>query len=146
MDRCKFFGAESAAELVRETIYSGIQTPLDLYDALKKCWCAETCAPRMRRDWSEDDPTLGQCSVTSFLVQDLFGGMVYGIPLEDGNYHCFNVVGDTVFDLTSEQFSGRILDYELNHEQTRARHFLKAEKKERYELLSGKLARLMKEK
>ena len=104
MEKSGFFGCDAASKLVRETIYSGIRTPKDLYNALKKCWCAETCAPRMRSDWNEDDATLGQCSVTSFLVQDLFGGMVFGIPLGDGNYHCFNVVGDTVFDLTSEQF------------------------------------------
>ena len=145
MEKSGFFGCDAASKLVRETIYSGIRTPKDLYNALKQCWCAETCAPRMRSDWNEDDPTLGQCSVTSFLVQDLFGGMVFGIPLGDGNYHCFNVVGDTVFDLTSEQFSGQVLDYALDHEQTRAKHFLKAEKKARYELLCEKLACLMKD-
>ena len=70
------------------------RTPRDIYDLLSNIWCEYTCAPRMRKDWSEANRTLGQCSITAFLAQDLFGGKVYGVPLEDGNYHCFNVVGD----------------------------------------------------
>ena len=58
----------------------------------------------MQEKWSEANPTCGQCSITAFLVQDIFGGEVYGVSLGDGNYHCFNKVGDAVFDLTSEQF------------------------------------------
>jgi hypothetical protein len=41
----------------------------------------------MRKDWTKDNMTLGQCSVTAFLVQDIFGGEVLGILLPDGNYH-----------------------------------------------------------
>ena len=88
------------------------RTPRDIYDLLSNIWCEYTCAPRMRKDWSEANRTLGQCSITAFLAQDLFGGKVYGVPLEDGNYHCFNVVGDCVFDLTSEQFGDTVLKYE----------------------------------
>ena len=68
-------------------------TPRECYALLMQIWCAETCAPRMRAQWSEDNKTKGQCSITAFLMQDLFGGEVYGIPLGDGNYHCFNRVG-----------------------------------------------------
>ena len=68
--------------------YPGIKTPLDLYNELLKIWCADTCAPRMREQWSPENPTLGQCSITAFLVQDLFGGEVYGILRSGGNYHC----------------------------------------------------------
>ena len=49
-------------------------TPRDCYDILSEVWCAETCAPRMRTDWSPANKTLGQCSVTAFLMQDIFGG------------------------------------------------------------------------
>jgi hypothetical protein len=68
--------------------YSIIRNPRVLYDFLSSVWCAETCAPRMRMDWSEDNRTLGQCSITSFLVQDIFGGEVYGILRPGGNFHC----------------------------------------------------------
>ena len=114
-------------------------TPRDYYDLLKDIWCAETCAPRMRADWTPENRTYGQCSVTAFLMQDLFGGKVYGVPLEDGNFHCFNVVGDCIFDLTSEQFGNRVLDYEHCPEQRREFHFQKTEKKQRYELLKERL-------
>lgn len=115
------------------------KTPRELYDELLGIWCAETCAPRMRGRWSTDNPTLGQCSITAFLAQDLFGGKVLGVPLGDGNYHCFNVVGDCVFDLTSEQFGDEALDYEHAVEQSRATHFAKEEKRQRYEYLRNEL-------
>ena len=114
-------------------------TPRDYYDLLTGIWCAETCAPRMQKDWSEENRTLGQCSITAFLVQDIFGGKVWGVPLGDGNYHCFNAVGDCVFDLTSEQFGDGKLCYDELHEQLREVHFSKAEKLERYELLKAGL-------
>ena len=118
------------------------RTPCDWYDLLLDAWCAQTCAPRMRERWSAENPTLGQCSVTAFLVQDFFGGTVWGIPLGDGNYHCFNRVGDAEFDLTSEQFGDAELDYAAAVEQIRASHFAKAEKHQRYELLRELVVRL----
>ena len=77
-------------------------TPRDYYDLLSRVWCRETCAARMRDEWSEDNKTWGQCTISAFLLQDIYGGRVYGVPLPDGNYHCFNAVGGRVFDLTSE--------------------------------------------
>ena len=114
-------------------------TPREYYDLLSEIWCAETCAPRMRSDWSPENKTLGQCSITAFLLQDLYGGKVFGVPLGDGNYHCFNVVGDCVFDLTSEQFGDRKLNYTDCPEQFRETHFAKEEKRQRYELLKASL-------
>ena len=110
-------------------------TPCDYYDLLEELWSAETCAPRMRGDWRPENRTLGQCSITAFLIQDMFGGKVYSVPLGDGNFHCYNVVGDCVFDLTSEQFGDTALSYENNPEQFREIHFAKEEKRLRYELL-----------
>ena len=120
--------------------YPGIENPNDLYDALSGIWCEYTCAPRMRDGWSRDNKTLGQCSITAFLAQDIFGGKVYGVPREGGNFHCYNVVGDCIFDLTSEQFGDEVLDYSDNPEQFREVHFAKEEKKLRYEYLEKALA------
>ncbi len=103
-------------------------------------WRRETCAPRMQEKWSEANPTCGQCSITAFLVQDIFGGEVYGVPLGDGNYHCFNKVGDAGFDLTSEQFD-HPLAYQMDFPQSRETHFAKAEKKARFETLKDALKR-----
>ena len=98
-------------------------------------WRAETCAPRLRDGWTPENKTLGQCSITAFLAQDIFGGEVYGIRRPDGNYHCYNVVNGRTFDLTSEQFGDEKLCYEGNPEQLRETHFAKEEKRLRYELL-----------
>ena len=134
-----FAGWEHADVPALNAEYPGIRTPKDLYNALWHVWSADTCAPRMRGDWSRDNRTLGQCSVTAFLAQDIFGGTVYGVPLGDGNYHCYNTARGCVFDLTSEQFPGERLRYENNPEQFRQIHFLKDEKRARYEKLKADL-------
>ncbi|MBR5947236.1 MAG: hypothetical protein IKZ82_01145 [Clostridia bacterium] len=112
-----------------------------LYDAFGKCWCAETCAPRYRDEWSETNKTLGQCSITAFIVQDLLGGRVLGVSLGGGAYHCINEIDGIKFDLTSEQFDGddRVLDYENTPEQSREIHFADGDKYERYLLLKSLL-------
>ncbi|MCR4796408.1 MAG: hypothetical protein K5898_14800 [Ruminococcus sp.] len=134
-----FYGWETALVPAINNDFKGIDTPRKLYDALTEIWCEYTCAPRLRTKWSKDNLTLGQCSITAFLAQDIFGGKVYGVLRPAGNYHCYNVVGDVVFDLTSEQFGSEKLDYTDNPEQFRESHFSKAEKRERYEYLKAKL-------
>lgn len=137
MNSYNFYGWETAD--VTPIVDCGllVKNPRDLYDQLSEIWCADTCAPRMRDKWSKENKTKGQCSITAFLVQDIFGGTVYGIPLKDGSVHCYNVIGDCVFDLTSEQFGeeARKLVYEKNPEQFREQHFEKEEKRLRYEYL-----------
>ncbi len=135
----RFYGWEKADVPPATEEYPDIHNLRDLYDRLSEIWCEYTCAPRMRKDWSRQNKTLGQCSITAFLAQDIFGGEVYGIRRKDGNYHCYNVVGDCVFDLTSEQFADEVLDYRDNPEQLREVHFAKEEKRQRYEYLREKL-------
>ncbi len=118
-------------------------TPRDYYDLLAEIWQADTCAPRMRDRWTRENRTLGQCSITAFLIQDIYGGKVYGIPRDGGNFHCFNAVegpaGLCIFDLTSEQFGDEKLDYSGCPEQFREVHFAKEEKRLRYEKLRERL-------
>ena len=114
-----------------------------MYDLMTKVWCEYSCAPRYRGEWSKENMTLGQCSITSFLVQDIFGGRVYGVPLEEGGYHCYNEVDGQVFDLTSEQFGDKKLVYNLENEQFREEHFKSEEKKARYEYIAKELKKLM---
>ena len=59
---------------------------------------------------------------------------MYVILRTGGNYHCYNVIGNCVFDITSEQFGDEVLSYEENPEQFREVHFAKEEKKLRYEI------------
>ena len=134
MKAYNFYGWEGA-----DVQTEGGMTPRSLSDLLSAIWCEYTCAPRMREGWSKDNPTLGQCSITAFLAQDIFGGKVYGVLRSGGNYHCYNVVGDCVFDLTSEQFGEEKLCYEGNPEQFREVHFAKEEKRLRYAYLKNEL-------
>ena len=60
----RFYGWEKA-DITDE---SG-RTPRDYYDLLSKIWCAATCTPRLREKWTTENPTLGQCSVTAFLMR-----------------------------------------------------------------------------
>ena len=146
LDTHGFAGWENADAQALTEEYPGIRTPKDLYNALWHVWSAPTCAPRMRIGWSKRNRTLGQCTVTAFLAQDIFGGKVYGIPLEEGGFHCYNVVGDFVFDLTSEQFPGKKLQYSNNPDQLRQEQFKKDEKRVRYEKLKEDLKKFLTEK
>lgn len=135
----RFYGWEHADMPPANPRYARVKTPRDLYDLLSELWCAKTCAPRLRAQWSPEDRTLGQCSITAFLAQDIFGGKVFGILRPGGNFHCYNVVSGRAFDLTSEQFSDCTLDYTENPEQFRELHFAADEKRLRYELLKARL-------
>ncbi len=130
----RFYGWESADVKDERGL-----TPRDYYDLLENIWTKDTCAPRFRIDWSEDNKTLGQCSITAFAMQDIYGGKVYGIDRGGGTVHCFNDVDGCVFDLTSEQFKGEKLDYTDCSEQLREVHFAKEEKRQRYEFLKERL-------
>lgn len=139
-EKYNFYGWKNAIISPAENEYKGlIKNPQHLYDLLSEIWCAETCAPRMRNQWTADNKTFGQCSITAFLAQDIFGGKVFGVLRNGGNFHCYNVIDDCIFDLTSEQFGDEILCYENNPEQTREVHFSKEEKKLRYEYLKNEL-------
>jgi len=126
-----YHGSEDTGLRIDNPLYPKIHSPQEMYETLSEIWCEYTCAPRMREDWSKENKTLGQCSVTAFLVQDVFGGEVYGIPLKEGGYHCFNVADGHLFDLTSAQFKEK-LDYNDCVLQKREVHFAKQEKYERY--------------
>ncbi|MCQ2464596.1 MAG: hypothetical protein MJ095_03330 [Oscillospiraceae bacterium] len=141
----RFYGWENADVPASSEKYIKISDPKMMYDILDQIWCEYTCAPRMRMLWADDNKTLGQCSITAFLAQDVFGGKVYGILRSGGNYHCYNDVGGCVFDLTSEQFGDEVLSYENNPEQFREVHFAKEEKKERYEYLKNEFDRKLSE-
>ena len=96
-------------------LYKGIQTPDDLYEALLHCWTRETCTARLRNKYSESNKTAGQCAITAFLVQDIFGGEIRELDTGRG-LHCYNVINGVAIDLTSERFADEAakLCYENN--------------------------------
>lgn len=137
-----FFGNENAGKVTAINNEYGVTTAIDLYDKLLKIWSVDTCAPRLRPEWSEENPTLGQCSITAFLAQDIFGGDVYGVKTGSG-IHCYNVVNGISFDLTSEQFGEKAkeLDYTpiLLQDREAPNHFGNGEKRDRYNMLKAAL-------
>lgn len=138
----RFYGADTALTPAINNDFPGISSPRDLYAALLNIWCEFSCTPRLRDRFAPDNPTLGQCAITSFLAQDIFGGKVLGIPRPGGNFHCYNVSSDCVYDLTSEQFGNERLVYQDSDPvQLREVHFLREEKRQRYEFLKEKLRR-----
>ena len=139
----RFLGHETASD-VKPDKNCGLRLDSlkDLYDALSDgIWRAETCAPRMRDKWTAENRTFGQCSITAFLVQDIFGGEVFGILRPEGNYHCYNVIDGRQYDLTIEQFGqeAESLVYDNTNPQSREVHFAKEEKHQRYLLLKSLL-------
>ena len=131
----KFFGNQNCKVKPIGEEYKSVKDPKTLYKFLSKIWSKESCAPRYQEEWSKENMTLGQCSITAFLVQDIFGGEIYGVKLPDGAYHCYNKIEDKVFDLTSEQFGEEKLVYDLTNPQSREEHFKSEEKYQRYLLL-----------
>lgn len=135
----KYYGNENYKLKPINKDFDFIKDLHHLYDLMSDIWCEYSCAPRMRKDWSKDNKTLGQCSITSFLIQDIYGGEVFGVLLPDGAYHCYNKVGDMIFDLTSEQFGDIKLIYDLTNPQSREEHFKSEEKYQRYLYLKKEL-------
>lgn len=138
----KFYGSNEKEIYPINEEYAKIKNQFDLYDKLSEIWYEYSCAPRLRDKWSTQNKTLGQCSITAFLVQDIFGGEVYGVPLDDGGYHCYNVVNDVKFDLTSEQFPNELTYDDLNL-QSREEHFLDRDKENRYNYLKSELKKVI---
>ena len=135
----KFYGADSPAVKPIASEFSAVKDQRHLYDLLSDIWCEYSCAPRLRPEWSEENRTLGQCSITAFLVQDIFGGEVYGVKLENCGVHCYNIVGESKFDLTSEQFLGKPIEYNDDLPQSREIQFSDKDKYERYLYLKSEL-------
>lgn len=122
-------------------LYKGIETPDDLYEALLHCWTRETCTARLRNKYSDENKTAGQCAITAFLVQDIFGGEIRELDTGRG-LHCYNVIDGVTIDLTSEQFGedAAKLCYENNPLQPdRETRMAETQKGERYELLKNNL-------
>lgn len=78
--------------------------------AIRACWSRETCDPADVADWSDGNPSRGQCGVTALVVQDLLGGelLVAEVRHADGSrqgLHYWNrLCGGFELDLTRAQF------------------------------------------
>lgn len=137
MTNYKFYNASKADFYPIDEKFKNCGNLRDFYDILCKCWSIETAAPGCREKFLNFHITSGQCSITSFLIQDIYGGEVYG-TVNGGGFHSFNVINGVMIDLTSEQFANS-QEYTLNYPQSRAKHFLDEDKEARYKLLKEKV-------
>ena len=136
-----YYGASVTSVRAKNEIYPGITTLQELYEALCTAWSRETCTERLRHKWSPDNPTCGQCAITAFIVQDIFGGEIYEIPLSSGGVHCYNLIDGEAVDLASEQFGeeAKLLVYDNRLLQDRDERLSLESKRARYELLKERL-------
>lgn len=128
-----------------------------LHSALKQSWIDET-ASLMRGDgfglFAENEPAVGQCAVTSLIVQDYFGGEILNTIASAHNSpetissHYFNIIDGEVVDFTRVQFRGDVIFSEPKpkHEgfkSTREYMLSHPSTVQRYELLKSKVELLL---
>ena len=115
--------------MTRKRLVPRIEKPEDIRPYLKRAWRAETSmAPK---DWSSDNPAVGQCAVTALIVQDLFGGGLLRGDIVGGTHYWNRLPGGREIDLTAEQFDTvplisnvqlRSREYVLSYPATGARY------------------------
>ena len=106
----------------------------EVIDIIKRSWTKDTCYPGCIKDWSKDNPSLGQCAVTSLIVNDFFGGKIMRCMC-NGISHYYNVVNNEIIDLTVGQFNGEIPNYEEGEERPRDYLLSNSDTRVRYILL-----------
>jgi hypothetical protein len=83
----------------------------DLEAAVRAAWALDTCDPVDADDWSDANPSRGQCGSTALVIHDLLGGelLIAEVLRGDGSrqgVHYWNFLPDgTALDLTREQFA-----------------------------------------
>lgn len=61
-------------------------------------------SPESSTRWRRDNPALGQCGVTTLVVQDVFGGTLLKTRVGPA-WHFYNLIDGQRHDLTASQFS-----------------------------------------
>lgn len=115
-----------------------------LKQLLIQSWNLQTCAPGLRDEWSEENPSLGQCAITALIVNDFFGGKIMRCMASSGS-HYYNLIYDEIVDLTVEQFLGEIPRYEKGEERTREYLLGNEDTKNRYLLLNKNFKKTIEE-
>lgn len=112
----------------------------ELKQLLNLSWKYETCSPRLKGKWNKENPALGQCAITSLIVNDFFGGQIMRCMTSSGS-HYYNLIDDNIIDLTVEQFLDEIPQYKEGQERTREYLLSNEDTKNRYEKLLYNLKR-----
>jgi hypothetical protein len=67
---------------------------------LLKYWDHETSHDS---NWTPGNPSLGQCAITSLVIQEILGGEIARIVTSNLS-HYFNVIAGNIYDFTEDQF------------------------------------------
>jgi hypothetical protein len=78
----------------------------DLACMLRSRWTKDTSANADH--WSLQNPSYGQCAVTSLIVQDLFGGCLLRAHVNNTTHYWNRLPSGEEVDLTRDQFGGPI--------------------------------------
>lgn len=117
-----------------------------LTQALHSSWGADTCFDTS--EWTEGNAARGQCTVSSLIVQDYFGGELLRYQVNEGDLsekHYCNVLDDgTVIDTTGSQYKNpvnlRVKPVDLGEfTSVRNRCLSDENTKRRYELLKSRV-------
>ena len=79
-------------------------TKEQLKKALEASWSKDTCYEGHQSIWNAEKPSLGQCFVTTLVINDYLGGEIMKAKTNDGISHYWNVIDGEEFDLTRDQF------------------------------------------
>lgn len=111
-------------------------------EAIKLCWIKETS--NQPEKWTATNPALGQCVVTSLIINEMFGGIIIRGEMKSGQSHYWNLVGNDIIDLTKDQFK-----YDLSFERiervSSERLLDNADTAKRFKILSKKLKKVLDE-
>lgn len=96
-----------------DEMWSGL-TFQDLEAAIRASWSLETCDPTDVPEWTQSNPSRGQCAVTALVIHDVFGGQLLEaeVHLRDGSrqgFHYWNRLDGVDVDLTRGQFASHEL-------------------------------------
>ncbi len=108
-----------------------------IQSTLEQCWDLQTCSPKAKANWSEQNKAMGQCAITAILIAEMFGGK---LAKNDLNNHLWNILPDgSQHDFSRTQFLNDVnltVDHITNpEEQLNHPRGSEARTKERFELL-----------
>lgn len=81
----------------------------ELFEELLPKICSRETSSRPER-YTPKNPLMDHCVVVSLVAQNLFGGELMRAVMEDGDFHCWNLLPDgTEKDFTASKFQGKRL-------------------------------------
>ena len=109
-----------------------------LFSSYQKDTAYSSCA----EEWSHNNPTRGQCAITSMLVYELFGGEIQrGYNMKEKEWHYWNVIDGIVYDFTIDQYKDNNLSFESIQRVNFYSLLENIDTKRRYELLKKRVTR-----